>query len=444
MAEIRPVRGLRYDPRAVGALRDVVSPPYDVVDAIDQERLCERSPFNIMRLLRWRPENGGGVNPYAEAAQEFMAWRHAGVLARDEKPTIYIYDQDSGKVRRGFTGLIRLSDYDSGIVLPHERTRPGPLEDRLNLMKAVHANLSSIFGLFDDPRGRVSQILANATGGRPCVEISDYDGMTHRLWACQDPVTIEALTRAMSDRYVVIADGHHRYEAALRYREWRARLEGRVAMPSIPGHRSGGDSADRDDPDHESTAHGLPGDRPYDYILMTFVPFDSEGTEILPTHRVVGGLVPETAENVERRMSGRFRKMGEYRDLGEVLDSMAAAQGEGKIAIGIYMGSGRFTVSELTSQSPAGSDAAVLDELVLGECLGIGPRDARRGEQVDFTHVPETAIREVDEGRRQLAFLLNPTPVTAVRDAALAGRIMPEKSTYFYPKLVAGLVINAF
>lgn len=425
MADIRALKGVRYDAKALGslgALREVVSPPYDVVDQEEQEHICTRSEFNVMRLLRRNCRDGH--RPYRYAADEFRRWLSCGVLRRDEAPTVYVYEQEyslqeaEGKVRHvkrlGFNALVKLADYSERVILPHENTIKAHMQDRFELMKAVNANLSSIFGLFDDDDGMVTETISKVISTDPESEFSDYDDTAHRTWLITDESVLNRIRQAMASKPVIIADGHHRYEAALRYRDWRRSL---TPTP---------------DPD-----------APYEYILMTFIPLTADGVDILPTHRMVRGLQRAEVDRAIGLISQGFRFTRDLPDVNTTLAMMRNISDRGGIGIGAYTPKHGLAVASLGRAMPETLDVMVLEDSIVGRMLGLGRGDAGRSRHLGFTHDGHKAVAEVDQGKYDMAFLLNPTPVKAVRDEALAGRIMPEKSTYFHPKLVAGLIINA-
>ena len=364
MADIRALRGVRYDTKALGSsasLREVVSPPYDVADQEEQEQICTRSEFNVMRLLRRNRVDGH--LPYRYAAGEFCRWLECGVLRRDESPAVYVYEQEyslvgpDGKLRQvkrlGFTALVRLADYSERVVLPHENTIQAQMQDRFELMKAVNANLSSVFGIFDDDQGIVTGTINDVISTDPDSEFADYDDITHRTWLVTDKSFIARIRRGMASKPIIIADGHHRYEAALRYRDYRR------SMAPVP------------DPD-----------APYEYTLMTFIPLTADGVDILPTHRMVRGLRPSEVDRTIDQMRRRFRFAPDVHDLGTVLEAMRRISDEGGVRVGVYTRKHGLVVAP-RAHATGTLDVTVVENSVMGAMLGSGVgRRVRRARGV--------------------------------------------------------------
>ncbi len=421
MAIIRPFKGIRYSP-SVGDLSAVVAPPYDVISADDRQWYMDRHPNNVVRLIL--PEENG--NKYVNAATALREWLKTGVLVQDDQPSIYAYQQEFEALgrrlkRTGFTCLIKLEDFGHGI-LPHENILAKPLEDRLNLTRATRANFDSVFGLFSD--SRVNGILNPFIAQKPDASAVDKDGVRSDLWRISDPQAIQALTDILADESVVIADGHHRYTAALTYRN---------EMRQVAGLKPGEES-----------------DAPYDYAMMTMVSLEDSGLVVLPTHRLVRNIAGFDAASF-------LTKLGEMFDIREVGDALIVSEVErfGSHSFGLHLRGKSYIVKLKSSVSPeraiesAGSDAlkrldvSVLHSLILDRLLGIGVQQMSAGSNVSYTRDVAKALADVDRGEYQAFFLMNPTKVSEVKAVAAAGDRMPQKSTFFYPKLLTGIVMRA-
>jgi uncharacterized protein (DUF1015 family) len=415
MADIQPLRALHYDQSLVGSLADVTSPPYDVIDAQQREELLKRSPFNVVAVDLPK----GEPDPYASAGELFEAWQLQGAVVRDPEPSLWAHTQTytgpDGEVRtrRGFFCRVRIEGYGPGRVRPHERTHPGPKEDRLRLMRATRANLSPIFSLFSDPEGAAWRALEPITAGTPWGEVSDADGTTHRLWRTSEPETIATVQAATRDVELLIADGHHRYETANTYAE-------------EPG-----------------------GDGEHRYVLMCLVALEDPGLTVFPTHRLVRGLDRERQEALRDVIRRDF-------EVAEVpLERIAPEAGSGPLQLG-YIDSHHQQAYRLTLRDQAIADAAlpdfseayrgldtgVLEALLLKGALGLSDEDISHFNGLFYARGTEEALEMVRSGEYDAAFLMRPTPVAQVRDVAASGENMPPKSTFFYPKLLTGLLFN--
>lgn len=422
MAVIRPFKGIRYNQSQVDDLSAVVTPPYDVISADDRRWYMDRHPHNVVRLIL--PEDD--VNKYVNSATTLREWLKDGVLVQDDEPCIYAYQQEFEALgrrmkRTGFTCLIKLEDFGQG-VLPHENILAKPMEDRLNLHRATRANFESIFGLFAD--GKVNSILAPFIAQAPCASAVDRDGVRSDLWRISDADAIRALTEILANEQVVIADGHHRYTAGLMYRN-----EMRRAAGLKPGEES---------------------DAPYDYTMMTMVSLEDSGLVVLPTHRLV--------RNVPTFDPASFlAKLGEMFDITEVSDALivSAVELAGSHSFGLHLRGKSYVVKLKPSVSPEraieaeGSvalkrlDVSVLHSLILDRLLGIGARQMSAQSNLSYTRDVARALADVDRGEYQAFFLMNPTKVDEVKAVAAAGDRMPQKSTFFYPKLLTGIVMRA-
>jgi len=430
MAKIFPFRALRYDPGRVD-LQAVVTQPYDKITPSMQERYYAASPYNLVRIVLGKKQAGDDdqVNVYTRAAQAFSQWRAQGILRPDPGPSLYAYSQEfrvpgSGQLwsRRGFIALGQIESYEAGIVFRHEQTLSGPKIDRLNLLRAIRAHPEQLFMVYSDPTRDIECKLF--CGGPPEIELTDEDGVIHRLWSVADRERIEAATQAMAEKKLIIADGHHRYETALRYRDERRAAEGKSD-----------------------------GSQPYDRVVMTFVNLDSPGLLILPTHRVVHGLtgfqggemvrLARTFFSVED-ITSRF----DPRDPTGLLPrakagetALLAVTHENKFLLRAKPDATHPALAGL-SQRQVELDVVRLHKVVLESVLGLTEQSIREQKNLEYVRDPLEAVARVQAGAN-VAFLIDPVTIHQVRDIAFAGEVMPQKSTDFYPKLMSGLAIYA-
>ena len=436
MPDIRPFRGLRFEPDVVGDLTDVVSPPYDVISPGQQESLLARNPRNVVRLDLPAGELGDGPDDrYRRAARTFAAWRSDGSFRKDPKPSLYVYEQtyrvpgsDVERTQRGFFGRLRLEPFGAGGVLPHERTLSGPKEDRYKLLRATGANFSPVVGLYADASGSSSAALAEIARRPATIDLVDDDRVRHRLWVVpsdQDGAgPVAQLVAAAGAAPITIADGHHRYETGLRYR------------------------------DERRMSRSCEEDPPFDYILMLFLETTAEPLTVLPTHRVVRGLGVEGVERLWAGLGELFavERVERATDLEAAFGAAGLAPG-GRGHVGVWTRSGGAILSARRDAFepwlPAGGEAlrrldVTLLQVTLDRLCGIDPATTAAGGRVVYTKSAAEALDWVDraEDGADAAFLLEPTPVAEIAAVAAAGDVMPQKSTYFYPKPVTGLVIN--
>ncbi len=424
MACIKAFRGMRYS--ASEELSAVVCPPYDIISDTQREEFIEKNSHNIVRLELPK----GGEERYKEAGETLRRWLDKGVLSIDEKNGIYVYEMvftANGEKKRfkGFVSLVKLSDFSEGIVLPHEETLSKAKQDRFDLMRETDCNFSQIFSLYDDSDGTVYSVIDSCSKGLPDMEVTDGDGTVHRMWCVTDEKVIEKVTAGLADKKLYIADGHHRYETALNYYKTLC-AEGKAAEGDLSG-----------------------------YVMMLLADMENKGLTVFPTHRIVSGLENFSAENV-------IEKCGKYFDAEYPPDEarMQAALNkryeEGKKSFALYTGGGRCCVMTLKepeavmkrlpdkSEAYRGLDVTVLHCLVLEEILGIDRENMANQKNLSYTRSREEALTAVDFGGANCAFILNPTKVAEIGGVAAAGEKMPQKSTYFYPKPVTGLVMNKF
>ena len=429
MADIRAFRALRYDLEKAGKIEELTCPPYDIISEEQRQGFLERNPHNVIRLElpRGGEEEGG---PYACAGRALEDWLSSGVLKKDMDEGVYIYEEeflsqvDGGerKALRGLICLVRLEEFAAGVVLPHEETLSKAKQDRFQLMEATGCNFSQIYSLYQDPAHTTRQRLdALAASCEPRYDFSD-GLVTHRLWVVNDPVAIEALQEDFAARKLYIADGHHRYETALNYRNWR---------------RQGGGYC--------------PG---ADYVMMMLVDMADPGLVVFPTHRLVRGLEGFNGQAL-LDSCGDYFQVEELPGRDAVEGALADAYGAGQHAFGFYDGKGWHTLclrdeAVLDGLLPGLSkasrrlDVTVLHELVLERLLGIDKENMANQVNLTYTRSAEEAAASVDNGESNACFLLSPTRVEEIGEVAANGEKMPQKSTYFYPKLITGLVMNKF
>ena len=418
---IEPFRALTFNRARAGDLSRLVAPPYDLIDSARQAELYARNPFNVIRLeLNREPD------PYSAAAATLSEWIADGVLERRARPAIYFYTQRfelAGRqsVRNGIVARIRLEEFASRRILPHERTFPKAKEDRLRLLTATRTNISPIFGLYPAGDAELSHLLATIASAPPAMRVVDDLGITNEVREIDTPADITTIQRALAEARILIADGHHRYETALEYRR-RMRAQD-------------GDPAET---------------RPYDYVMMTLVAFDDPGLVILPTHRLVRRLQPDAIATFDSRAQLSF-DIERHSDPADVIDAIAASRNG---AIGVLLKGGVARVLRLKQpaaiaaalpDTPAAVrdlDVSILHALVLDRIFGIQAEEVRKGGTVEHTIDARRAIAEVASGAADGAFLMAAPSVHDVARVCGAGATMPEKSTYFYPKLLTGLMMN--
>jgi uncharacterized protein (DUF1015 family) len=409
MADLQPLKTLRYEPAAVGSLGDVIAPPYDVIDDAMRAELAARSPYNVVHL---------DLPPsYDEAAATMSDWRSRGVLVHEDEPAVWVLRQDytdpggASRSRTGVFARVRVDEYGPGRIRPHERTHPGPKEDRLRLTRATRTNLSPIFALFPDADGVAERAMAQIAAGDPFAAV---DGDT--LWRSADEDLIAELQMALADAELLIADGHHRYETARVY------------------------------------ADEVGGEGEHRYVLMLLCALSDPGLLVFPTHRLLTGLKDDTSKQVAIR--DVLRDEFEIEELSDA-SQLEPPAGGGRVAFG-YMDSFfkrpfRVTLKDQGTADRALDgmpepyrrlDTAVLEALVLRGALGMSEDDISDLRGLSYSKDLDDAIEAVESGRADAGFFMRATPVEQVREVAATGESMPPKSTYFYPKVPTGLVFN--
>ncbi len=438
MPGLAPFRGIRYAARGP-ALSGLVAPPYDVISPSQREELARRSPHNVVHLIldAERPGDQPGANKYARAAQAWAEWLERGALKRDPRPALYPLEQTfispdgRQRTRRGFLAAVRLHAFPERIILPHEATLAGPRADRLELVKHVKANLSPVFGLYEDPRNEAWGALASQIGTDPVGEADTDDGVHHRLWRAEDPAAIAAVQKTLLEKRVLIADGHHRYEAALAYRNW---LQAREA--------------------------GLPADGGHQWVLMCLCSTGDPGMVIYPTHRLLTRLaglrvadlvarlepifrVEDISEDI-RWPSGRAWAMSRLGDhLGKSTAFLMVSAEDQKARLLTLRDDADLAGMDLPkNQNLRDLDVTVLHGVIFQGLLGLSAGSQERQENLRYVKDAGDAVTRALAGDAQLAFLVNPTPMWQVQSVAESGETMPQKSTWFHPKIPAGLVMR--
>jgi uncharacterized protein (DUF1015 family) len=431
LAHVAPFRALAYDPKRV-TLPQVVTQPYDKITPEMQERYYAASPYNLVRIIlgKRQPEDGSADSVYSRAAGFFKDWRRQGILIQDPRPCIYAYRQRfkvlnmRGECERlGFIALGRIEDYSAGVVFRHEQTLAKPKADRLELLRATRAHFGQIFMLYSDPSGEIDRALP--TPSAPDIDFADEYGVRQQVWRIHDRGVIDIIERGMRDQKLIIADGHHRYETALTYRNER-----RAAGPTSG---NSGEVA------------------PYEFVMMTFVNMESPGLAVLPTHRVVHGLAKFSADSLYTQARRYFsveevdptinadRAVAILREAGHAGTALLAVTADRALLIDRPAAeSGVFDGLSLRQQS---LDVVQLHKCLLGRALGISEEAIRNEQNISYVRDPGEALTRVRRQGANVAFLMNPVRIAQVRDIAFAGEVMPQKSTDFYPKLLSGLTI---
>jgi len=433
MAIIKPFQAWRYDGGKV-RLGDVVTQPYDKISPEMQDRYYAASPNNLVRIILGKPEAGDDAekNVYSRAGANFREWRRSGVLRRDPEPAIYAYQQHfkvpgdpSGMrhMRSGFIALGKLHDYSERVVHRHEQTLSKPKADRMNLLRATHGHFGQLFMLY-----RSSHDLIGSLVPPPTISVKDEYGVEHRVWRIDDPKFIARLQHEMADKKLIIADGHHRYETALAYR------------------------------DEMRSQNSAVQDAPWDFVMMTFVNMDSPGLVVLPTHRVVKNLESfQLSELLAKAaqwftvedVTARFHSDQPMDLLGgddaphyAYTPTLLAVSSDRAHLLRAKPGSADSALANLDAKERQ-LDVVQLHKLLLENALGMSEEDIRAQRYLAYIRDPREAVAGVRSGASQLAFLTNPVSMEQIRDIAFGGGVMPQKSTDFYPKLLSGLTIYA-
>lgn len=438
MPRVEPFKGIRYNPERITSLADVVSPPYDVIAAGEQAALHARSPYNVIRMELGEKRVGDDPNdnPHTRAGEYFRSWLAEGTLLQEAAPALYLTATEfeaagAATTRWGLLARVRLQPFQEGGILPHERTFSNVKSERLSLMRACRANLSPIFSFFTDKASTFTRLTSHVANADPAMDFRDHNGHRHRLWVIKDPHLHRLVAQNLGAQPLFIADGHHRYETALAYRDELAHARG-----------------------------GLPEDHPANYTLMYLSRIEDPGLIILPTHR----LLPEVAPGIRRTFLERAAALFD-------LESIDASGKEGQAEVALMArleqtrpGEG-LAVALRGAASPVllqlksgiketiypqetlgmmkGLDVTLLTEVVFPKLLGLSPTQLDDVDRVHYAHNARAALDSVTSGQYEMAFILKPPLISSVQRIADAGQVMPRKSTYFAPKVITGLVMHA-
>ena len=430
MIRIAPFRGVFYNPKKFRDLSKVIAPPYDVISKEEQEKLYKKSPHNFVRLdLSQEPDS------YNAVAQLLGEWRSQGILERDETPALYFlshrFKLKSGeqKLRHGFFALVQLQELDGGDIRPHEKTLDAPKEDRLKLMLACQAQLSPIFALYDDAKQGINRMLAVAVEGvAPFVEVELDNGDECKLWRITDPAIIEKVQRAMQEQNLLIADGHHRYEATLRYRDQMRRERGQFT-----------------------------GNEAFNYIMAYCANMSDDNVVILPTHRLVRGFTHKPFLQLEEALQTYFYVEQHPKTpdgKSSFLKALTRAAKKHRVIGASFKRDPRYLILRLKNKrlmqrmakelsAPLRElDVSTLHLLVLEHILGMSPEQQVSGETIRYSQDEEAVLQALEKEDYQAAFILAATKKEEIQTIVAGGEKMPQKSTYFYPKLSSGLIVN--
>jgi uncharacterized protein (DUF1015 family) len=438
MAEIFPFRAYRYNPALVDPAK-VLTQPYDKITPAMAEKYAAASQYNLIPIEKGksRPEDTPADNVYTRAAKTLDEWIRAKVIVQDEAPSLYAYFQEytvpgtsARRVRKGFIAIGRIEDYSAGVVFRHEQTLSGPKADRLELLRHTETHTGQLFMLYSDPAARVDALLDAAALSKPEVEIRDEYDVVHKLWTVTDAQTLDTIRREMADKKLVIADGHHRYETALAYRD-----ECRVRAGRVDANA------------------------PYEKVMISLFNTAGKGLTILPTHRVVANVPNFSFAGFQASLANVFDvhtisfKGNADRPRAYEQFRRELLRGQEQRAVGAYAGDGAFHTFVLKKEanlenlmqgvSPAQRqlDVVLLHRLILGRGLKITQDAVKTEKNITYEREMDTAIGEVDSGRAQICFLLNPVSVETVAEMAMGGEVLPQKSTDFFPKLMSGITM---
>lgn len=423
MAEIKGYKGLRFNCEKAGKIEELVCPPYDIISDQQREEYIKTNPYNIIRL-----ELPKGDDKYNKAAEILKDWLEKGILVKEDKPAIYIYEEEftaygERKAIKGIICRVKLEEFSKGIILPHEFTLSKAKEDRLNLMKATNCNFSQIYSLYMDGGKNTLGKIDSLSKSEPDIQLQDNDNVTHRMWIIKDEKAIADICSDFADRKLYIADGHHRYETALNYRNYLREQ----------GLAKEGDACD--------------------YQMMMLVDMEHPGLVVFPTHRLVRNL---DSFNAERVIDGckEYFDVTEHSDIHTIESTLMELYNQGKKAYAFYCGGSSYKLLVLkdtniikkllpnASTATQQLDVTILHTLILEKIFGIDAENMANQINLTYTKIFDEAISSVQQGNSQCAFILNPTRVSEIREVASNGEKMPQKSTYFYPKMITGLVMN--
>lgn len=422
MAEIKSFRGLRFNG---GDLNSLVCPPYDIISDEQRNSFLKENPHNIIRL-----ERPLGENCYKNAGETLKNWLSDSILKLDDKDGIYVYEMEFSadgikNSVKGFVSLVKLEDFSKGIILPHEETLSKAKTDRFNLMSETYCNFSQIYSLYMDEDGKSFSLIDSCSQEKPDMQVTDSDGTVHRMWCIYDENLISDLKKLFADKKLYIADGHHRYETALNFHRHLC-SEGISDENSLSG-----------------------------YIEMMLVNMENSGLVVFPTHRIVRDVNNFNSEEIIEKCKEYF-EVSENENIDNIKNKLDICYDQGKKAFAMYTGGKNYTLLVLKdslavkkicpnmSDAYCNLDVTVLHSLILERILGIDKENMANQINLTYTRDYEEAIKAVASDNVNCSFILNPTRVSEIRDVALANEKMPQKSTYFYPKLITGLVMNKF
>ena len=440
MARITPFRGIIYNTQIINHLSQVVTPPYDVINPMEQERYYQLHPYNIIRLDFGKnfPSDTPEDNRYTRAARILKIWEKEQILIRDREPAIYLYKihyQIPGqgvRIRTGFISLLGLESFNSGQVLPHEKTFSSFKRDRYQLFQHCQMQFCPIFSFYLDPEEKIVSLLSDQAPNEPLIDFEDQESIRHQLWRITDPSALKNIQESFLDKTVYIADGHHRYETSLAYQADMLRRHPELGVTA-----------------------------PFNYTLMFLCPMEDPGLTIFPVHRVLNRVSELDPLLLEKKLNPYFiiekfpfRPEDKKRITGEFL-SRLNQKGNESHAFGLFISqTSWFYLLTLKKDSLDGDwgeglhpflrrlDVMILSRLVFQKILGIQKEKLDQENMIEYRHDSLEAIQLVEKGQGQMGFILNPTPIEQVRQIAEASLVMPRKSTYFYPKTLTGLVMN--
>jgi len=408
--DIKPFRGVLYNKEKIKDLSKVMAPPYDVISPAEQEFYYNIHSYNVIRLILGKEyqEDNISNNKYLRAGKYFREWLSQGILKKKKKEGIYIYEEEyfiegEKKKRRGFIALMKLEDFNSGVIFPHERTLSSPRKDRFKLLSACEANLSPIFSFYSDLLKEIDEYLEKSN---LLIEVSDKEGIKHKLKVIEEKETINKITKAMKDKKLFIADGHHRYRTALKFcNEAKEKYKGEE-----------------------------------NFVMMYFSNMETQDFTILPTHRVIGNLKGDWLTKLNSQIKDFFNlKRVSYEEMNREM-----RENEEKRIFGMYTAEAKYYLLILKDKFlpyfKEEVDTTILNELIIKEILG--RKELKKGKEIDFFREKEKVINLVDKGKYQVAFFLNPPSLNQVKNISLSGKKMPPKTSFFYPKLLSGLVMR--
>lgn len=438
MAAIHPFKTVHYNENLSAELARLITPPYDIISPEEQDGFYQAHPSNIIRLVlgKQASDDSDTNNRYTRAAAALNQWLQEGTLVRDNKPGIVIYQMEfdqpeGGRVRLdGIVCLVKVDEYGKGRVLPHEKTYKGPKQDQLSLMRACGANITPIHGLFSDEREAVQEICRRFMQGPPAQEAVDAEGTVHRTWTIFEEAAVSAVIKELADKSIFIADGHHRYETAMAYRN-----EVRAAHGDAPG--------------------------PHDWIMMYLTSMSHPGLLILPAHRMIKGMkdlrisavleglaphfdieeLPFTKETEEAVIQTVMERIANYSEIGGKFGMVVQGESCFRLLRLKDFSAAETLMDETIPPVLRGLDVTILREIIMGRGLGLGVNGKSAEGHVEYAPLVAEVLNKLTKGEVQIGFILNPTRVDQVRIAAELGHKLPHKSTYFYPKISSGLVL---